>query len=514
MRRTTTTWIGMVSVATAVAACANTASDAVLLGLVCEDGTTDCFAGTGGTGGTTTSTTIEPGCVPSQATDPVRDDCGLFVSSSQGDDATGDGSKDKPYATIAKALGSPEGGPVYLCAETFGEAVRIKSGKTIYGGLDCSNGWLYGAAKKSEISPEAGKVPLVVDPQVGVVIEDVRLHAKDAAEPGGSSIAVIASTDAEVELTRCAVEAGSGRDGAAGEAFAMSAAAGVMGNSGIDACSAAANLGGLSVTNACDEADPNDDSIGGSGGVGESMLGANGNPGFPLGTANGGNGEIAMACTAGGPGDVGVAGTSGAGAQGMGTISAQGYAGPAGSPGEKGKPGQGGGGGGGAKGGSGAMKCADMTMAGGASGASGGSGGCGGMGGNGGQAGGASIGIVSIGASFLLTEVTITTKNGGKGGDGGAGQLGGDGGDGGMGGSKGAASALKDGCAGGKGGAGGAGGKGGGGKGGPSIGIAHTGAAPDTTGATITTGAAGDGGLGDGDMGTGAAGVAVQVQGY
>jgi hypothetical protein len=470
--------------------------------------------GSGGTGGTTT--TIDPGCIPSQATSPVRDDCGVFVSASKGTAGTGDGSKDKPYATIAEALASPAGGPIYLCAETFAESVQIKSGTTIYGALDCTTDWKYTAANKSEISPDAGMVPLVVDPQVALVMQDVRLRAKDAAVAGGSSIAMIASTDAEVELTRCDVEAGNGRDGAPGEAFAGSAPAGAMGNSGTEACMAAIVVGGGSVTNACDAADPDDNSISGAGGIGQDSSGGAGSPGLPLGTMNAGTGQFddAGMCTNGAAGDPGMGGTSGTGAQGMGTISAQGYLGASGTSGTSGKAGQGGGGGGGAKGGNGAGKCSDPMKAGGASGGSGGSGGCAGLGGKGGQAGGASIGIVSIGATLMLADVTITAKNAGKGGNGGDGQLGGMGGSGGSGGSKGAASSLKDGCAGGPGGAGGAGGKGGGGLGGYSIGIAHTGEAPAVTGATITMGTAGNGGVGDGDMGTGAPGMAAQVQSF
>jgi hypothetical protein len=39
----------------------------------------------------------------------------------------------------------------------FPEAVQIKSGKTIYGALDCTGDWTYSAAKKSEIRPDAGR---------------------------------------------------------------------------------------------------------------------------------------------------------------------------------------------------------------------------------------------------------------------------------------------------------------------------------------------------------------------
>lgn len=468
----------------------------------------------GGSGGGTTTSTIDPGCIPSDTPNPVRDDCGIFVSSMKGDDA-GTGTKAKPYKTIAAALVSPKGGPIYLCAETFSEAVKITSGRTIYGGLDCATDWGWSAAKKSEVQPAAGEVPLVVDPTVGFVVADVAWRAKDAIEEGGSSIAVIVTSGANVSFTRCEVEAGGGADGAPGEAYAMSASAGATGNAGMDACSAAIVIPGDAVTNACDDADGDDDSISGAGGIGSTASGGPGGPGSPGQAMNAGVGEDANnpTCTGGQVGDTGAAGTSAAGASGTGTISAQGYAGVAGGSGEKGKPAQGGGGGGGAKGGAGAGKCVAPNT-GGASGGSGGSGGCGGSGGRGGQAGGASIGIVSIDANLTFDSVTITTKAGGNGGAGGDGQLGGMGGPGGPGGTKGAANNLKDGCAGGPGGTGGKGGKGGGGLGGASLGIAHTGDAPDLEGATITIGAAGDGGAGDGGTGNGAKGVAADTRAF
>ena len=476
-----------------------------------EEGGSGGVGGAGGTGGSGGTTTIDPGCIPSSTQNAVRDDCGVFVSSSKGGDGPEyDGSKGKPFATIGKALGSAKNGPIYLCAETFTETVQLKAGATIYGGLDCASGeWTsIGATKKSEISPEAGQVPLVLDPGVAAMIEDVAIRAKDAVEPGSSSIAIIATPGAELALARCDVEAGAAKDGDTGEKFATSAAPGPMGNVGIEACTAAIVVPGAGVTNACDDADPNDNSISGAGGIGQEAIGGDGSKGSPGATDNRGLGEDATACTDGTPGDDGTPGTSGTGAQGTGTITAQGYAGTSGTPGDKGKPGQGGGGGGGAKGGTGAGKCADMASAGGASGGSGGSGGCGGAGGKGGQAGGASIGILSLGATLVFADVKISANNGGNGGDGGAGQLGGMGGPAGAGGSKGSAASLKDGCSGGPGGTGGSGGKGGGGLGGPSIGIAHTGEAPDIKSATITVGTPGTGGAGEGDGGNGAPGIA------
>ena len=460
-----------------------------------------------------------PDCTPGDDSIALRAECGKFVSSSKGDDGPdSDGSPEKPFATITRATSSQKEGPIYLCAETFTEALHVKEEVTIYGGLDCEAGdwkWI-GDTKRSEISPDSGDIPLVLDLGVSATIEDVVFRAKDAVEPGGSSIAILATSGSQLELARCHVEAGNGADGFSGEAFGLSAATGVLGNSGMPACSGPMIFGGGSVTNACDEADQNDNSISGSGGIGQEAIGSAGSPGTPLGTMNGGTGQLddVATCTNGTPGDSGTPGASGTGAQGTGTITAQGYAGAAGSTGTKGKPGQGGGGGGGAKGGAGAGKCADMASAGGASGGSGGSGGCGGAGGKGGQAGGASIGILSLGATLIFADVKISANNGGNGGDGGAGQLGGMGGPGGTGGSKGNAVSLDNGCSGGPGGNGGTGGRGGGGLGGHSIGIAYNDRPPSADGATITIGSAGDGGAGEGDAGNGAPGTAGMTRSF
>ena len=61
-------------------------------------------------------------CVPSDAKAAIGSDCGVFVSSSTGDDANV-GSQAKPFKSIERALGSANGRPVYACAEDFSEAL-------------------------------------------------------------------------------------------------------------------------------------------------------------------------------------------------------------------------------------------------------------------------------------------------------------------------------------------------------------------------------------------------------
>ncbi|MFO0587773.1 MAG: PGRS family protein [Polyangiaceae bacterium] len=495
-----------------LAACYDVSSDAaVFLQGTGTDGVGS--TGTGGTGGTTT--TVDPGCIASSKAAPVDDDCGLFVSSSKGSDSN-PGTKEAPLKSISKALGTATGKPIYLCGETFAEAVEIKAGALVYGGLDCAADWAYAKEKRSSIAPATESVALRVTSKATLEMYDVDVTSATATEAGSSSVGVFLESETDLKLTRSDVTAGDGAAGAEGELFADPATAGNDGQPGADACTGVMLFGGASVANTCDA----EMSVSGKGGVSDEFSGGAGSPGSPGAATNGGVGQDANnpVCTAGTAGDPGEPGTSGAGASGVGTLTSSGYEGVSGLDGKHGKVGQGGGGGGAAKGGSTGNACNKIMNApgnGGASGASGGAGGCGGTGGHGGGGGGASIGVLSLGATLSFESVTITSGNGGKGGNGGAGQTGGAGGKGVSGGNvPAAATDLKPGCASGAGGKGGDGGLGGGGLGGPSIGVAYLGEAPATTGAKITNGMPGGGGTGDGAMGTGAEGAAAPTQGF
>ena len=451
--------------------------------------------GGGGAGGTPV------GCVPSENAGPVGDECGVFVSSSMGDDING-GTKEKPFKTIGAALTAANGKPVYACADAFTEAVVVTAPVDLYGGLDCSNGWAYvGAAAKTTLTAAADAVPLVVQAGAsGSRVEDFAVIAVDAVTPGGSSIAMIAQDGATAELLRCELRAGAGAPGAAGttpmavgpNGEGQNGENGTPGTVSNPVCtSTVAIVGGDGGLLTCDRVDVS----GGPGGNGtKGNAGGDANDGqpqpgpMPLDGQGGKGQNAADQCDSGEDGAQGMFGTSGPGATGIGNITADGYTAANATPGlSAGTPGQGGGGGGGAK------ACDMMNMFAGPSGGGGGSGGCGGAPGLGGGAGGSSIGLLSHQAAVTLTSVSIVTALGGTGGLGGNGQPGGGGGQPGTGGAAGA-------CTGGQGGSGGRGGSGGGGLGGHSIGIASKGTAPVQNDVTIVQGAHGPGGLGgDGD---------------
>lgn len=449
--------------------------------------------GSGNTGGNSNVAD----CVPSEAMDPVKDNCGVFVKAGS---TGGDGTKAKPFGSLTEAIAPAAASTkrVYICTDTLMEMdeVVVPAGFFLYGGLDCNNDWKYvGVDTKSPISAPPGKITLRLQAGAAVTeVHDIHVIAEAGNQPGQSSIAVLADA-AHALFVGARIEARAAADGAEGEPYQTAAASGMNGSPGLMACSAATVLGAEGPLNMCGA----EMSVGGPGGGGAVAQGNPGGSGLPGDDTNpnGGNGETNSQCT---PGKAGVNGANGEAAVDMallGEINAvDGYKGVPGVMGMPGKVGQGGGGGGGAKGGSSGNKCDDPASAGGASGGSGAAGGCGGDGGNGGSPGGSSIGIVSLASELSFMDTTITAGNGANGGLGGPGQDGGKGGLGGAGGTKpGGAGQLKNGCSGGVGGNGGKGGSGSRGSPGHSIGIAYLDPSPALAGVTIQIANPGEGGM-------------------
>ncbi|MEZ4302217.1 MAG: hypothetical protein R3B70_45235 [Polyangiaceae bacterium] len=157
--------------------------------------------GSGGTGGGGTGG-APPSCIPSNQLVAVDDACGVFVSPS-GDDAN-DGTKEAPFATIAKAMGASKSKPIYLCGATFTEAVEINAGKVFYGALDCEGDWTYAASKPTELTAPSDTIPVRVSSKTSVELYDVKIRAADATVAGGSSIALLA--EAESDVGSCAAK--------------------------------------------------------------------------------------------------------------------------------------------------------------------------------------------------------------------------------------------------------------------------------------------------------------------
>ena len=211
-------------------------------GAAAHDGGDGASGGDGGGGGSTPTE-----CIPAVATpDPVGDDCGLFVSSSLGDDGNA-GTKAAPLATITEALSQAAGRPIYLCAESFDEAVTLAAPTELYGGLDCTSDWAWiGDDTPTALTAAADTIVLSVESSAdGTVVADFAITARNAATAGASSIAALVDR-ATVSFDRCSFTAGNGVAGAEGNTPTGGDLDGVAGAQGDAAnCAGSQTTGGL-----------------------------------------------------------------------------------------------------------------------------------------------------------------------------------------------------------------------------------------------------------------------------
>lgn len=443
--------------------------------------------GAAGEGGTpeipcdTTASPTEEACL-------VSDEHAVFVASNGNDAAQG--TRDDPVETVAEGIARASGEDliVIVCAEELDENLSLDGelDVRVYGGFDCDDDWQPTSAP-STLAPESG-IPLLLDGVSGsVLFEDFEFRAADATEPGGSSVAVMASESEGVTLRRTALIAGRGVDGESGVLMPFEMAGQAQIGQDADGTTGA-------MARECEVCPAGDQAIGGRGGTG-GISPAGGGAGSPdLGGGDGGDG-VTGSCNPngfGGDGSPAPEAMLGPGAAQLGILSGSLLWQPrAGQAGKAGAVGQGGGGGGG-----GAV-------------GGGGGGGCGGCGGNAGPPGkgaGASIGLAAYMSAVTLEQSEIMTDDAGEGGAGSAGQAGQPGGP--------AGTQASTGCQGGQGGEGADGGSGGGGAGGVSVGVLFLGDSPILTDVSYTLGDPGDGGSG-GDPGEndGIDGVAQNVLG-
>ena len=388
------------------------------------------------------------------------DSFGVFVSPT-GDDGN-PGTKAKPFKTLGKAIAAGRS-RVVACEGTYAESLELGRDVEIYGALTCTFDKAGGATKL-----ESGKATglTVTAGTVGMFGLDV--VAKDATEPGESSIGISLSPGVAFKMVGGSVSSGVGASALDGTTVSNYSPL-PQNDSKIKGNDASGNTGGATQTCATLGCVDTVGTVneGGGGGLGG---GAGGSPAFdgktavPSAPANAGKGGLwdGLACGNGRPGADASGANGGAGATTPGTLEAAKWTVSRGTGGTIARPGQGGGGGSGGKDSGGAN----------AGGGGGGCGGCGGGKGQGGLSGGSSFAVLSISANVTLENLSLKASAGGKGAKGGDGQVGQPGG------LSGAPAASGIGCPGGLGGQGGQGGGGGGGAGGHSVALAYSGTKP------------------------------------
>lgn len=469
-----------------------------------------------------------------------------FVDGDTGNDETGTGSRDNPFATIAMALSALTTNleDIYVKTLAGGAAydeaaaeLSIPGGTSLYGGYDADwlrdaegsktalntshrgvqffsvtqDAWFSGFDLQTADSPDAdddvygvsglgdGTAALYVENNV---ITTGNVEAGESTNPGsnyGVAMRILSMGNVRDNV----ITVGAGGEGAVGDDGDV----GSIGSKG-------ANASG------------NGEASGGAGGPGADG-GHGGYRGGGLFGGDGGNGGNGVAGSAPLGGTI-AGGTRGTGGTGAGAAGSPGNTGGRGQPGGAGSgagdalddlpagalfpPSNGGngrrGGFGSGAGGGGGGEASFFGVVGGGGGG-GGEGGEGGQGGGAGGGGGASIGVWLD--TIETSEVARNTITSGIGGAGASGGVGGGGGGGGGAGSHTNGDCVLGGCGsdgadGGRGGDGGIGGTGGGGGGGPSYGVVFgPNMAPTLTGNTITSGDGAAGGNG-GDRGNGGGG--------
>ena len=452
--------------------------------------------------------------LPTEDACVVNDVFGVFVSSTKGNDASGDGTRAKPFATIKRAIAAaaPTRKRVYACNERFTESVALADGVSMFGYLDCARDWAITPAVRADVVAPASPALTAASLGAATRVEGFSFTAPAGSVGAPSSIGFTAVDVADLALVNVRIVANDARDGASGVEPPQPVNSGSLGgndNVAAEKCAAnsllcrAAHSGRAGGTNDCGGAAGVSGGAGGSGGFGGIYSVVPGPPGGPpkvvSTTEAPGMGDALTPTTVTAQGGTAVkGGTNGAnganGANGVsskgGVITASGYTPGDGTAGTSGAPGQGGGGGAGVP----VLSSSDVGTWFGSPGAGGGAGGCPGLAGTAGKGGGASIGGISFSSKLRFDHCVIEV---GRGGNGGRGTFGSTHTTGGLGGANASGQAP---AGAGWGGDGGRSGVSGHGAGGPSLGIAHKGGAPTLdieTKAAIKLGAPGGGRAGE-----------------
>jgi len=373
---------------------------------------------------------------------------GVFVSFSKGNDATGDGSQEKPLGSIGAGLrkGQTERKRVLVCAETYAEQVTLIDGVSMYGYFDCSGApWKLDETKRAKIAPtksptvraENLKEPTrlegfeIVGPELGPGSETEREAFQNA------SIALYVKSSGSLSVGKSILRGGRGRDGVDAPAPPNPTST-VLATpqNGRDETQCSLNPPGVVCSGAgrtglpggtggqLDCGGGRKGNAGGNGGLGCHMSSSTTcyllNPGtagdaIPATAAVGEGGAVAQYRYMGADAKAGADGAPGNdGASGGQSFTDQGPVPGDGSVGLEGKFGQAGGGSGGYARGVGGF---DGNLA--ASGAGGGGGGCPGLpAARGGLGGGASVGLYLVASTVRLEKATVAGGTGGRAGAG------------------------------------------------------------------------------------------------
>lgn len=141
---------------------------------------------------------------------------GIFVSTSLGNDMTGDGSQKAPFLTLTKALpiAKSKGKSVLACSETYTETLTLLDGVSIFADYDCTAGWASVKTKNAVLMSPTSPGIIAVNLTKGLTVGhlDVTVPASTgAAAP--NSVGIFVSNSPLVAFDSLVVTTGDGWPG-------------------------------------------------------------------------------------------------------------------------------------------------------------------------------------------------------------------------------------------------------------------------------------------------------------
>jgi hypothetical protein len=185
--------------------------------------------------------------------DPGSDVCPspcVYVSTGQGDDTSGTGSRQSPLKTIAVAIQKAQVNAVpsvCLSGEVYNEAVTMVSGISVYGGFDQNDAGLK-FRRSANVTTTVNAPGVVFDaPQIDqeTHIEGITIKATAPALAGASAYGVrLGGGSGQLFVRNNTIQAAAGSDGDAGtDGAAPASAQAPAGNGGQMGCSACSSNG-------------------------------------------------------------------------------------------------------------------------------------------------------------------------------------------------------------------------------------------------------------------------------
>lgn len=158
----------------------------------------------------------DPGVAGTPTDKQLTEEFGVFVAASGSLNA--DGSRKRPFGTIQAGLAraKEQGKRVYVCGETFKEAVTLERGISMFGGYDCSAPTWKRGDRRTRIESPSSPALKAVGIDLATRFEGFVVIAPNGTSASPTSVGLHAVKAPALTIASSSIIAGRGADGAAG----------------------------------------------------------------------------------------------------------------------------------------------------------------------------------------------------------------------------------------------------------------------------------------------------------